>query len=181
MSYDSFGGVLGGHCNFLKHMCFKNFCDYLDLLEPIDEENPCRKVPDKYKEFRYFLNAVESFNNVMDYFYCEYKDQLAFKDITPFRSRVHKEFPALGKIDDLANAYKHCVRRGAGKMRASELQVNQLEISIDLSGEASITDISFSFSGVLPEHHQILLDAWTFWIEYHQKPSPNIFISLKPD
>lgn len=180
MSYNSFAGVLGGHHNYLVHMCFKNFCDYEDLVEKEGQEEKPKSSSEKYKELRYFLNTIESFNNVLDYVYWEYEDEISFKSDNKFRERVHLEYPALGKLADLANAYKHCVRKGENKekIRASELQEPKLDIILTLKEGLLSTEIEYSFSGVIPEHREILLEVWKYWIEYHNKPDYKRFTEL---
>ncbi len=186
MSYDSFGGVLCGHHNYLVHMCFPNFIDY-DRLLTESSESKRKSSKDSYKELRYFLNAIESFNNVLDYLFWEYRERIEFKSDSKFKERVHAEFPILGQLADLANAYKHCVRKGVneGKISAEQLQENRISASIYYSGEEfgfSIdVKVGYEFSGVMAEHNEILGNVWAFWIEYHQNVRPEIFTNLIPD
>ncbi|HGN1368805.1 TPA: hypothetical protein ACKRRJ_001691 [Pseudomonas aeruginosa] len=180
MSYNTFAGVLGGHHNYLVHMCLPNFSDYEELEQTNIEKNRTG-TRDKYKELRYFLNAVESFNNILDYMYWEYEDKLKPDTDGKFRDKVHKEFPALEALADLANAYKHCKRKGknAGKISAAELQnPNVIVSTVVIEGGGLHLDIEYEFPGVAPEHKKILEEAFRFWQDYHQKPNPEKFIKL---
>src|SRR5713226_8415132 len=117
----SLRGPLGSHSGYLKHIALKNVMAHMWTKRKHAEENDSTNSA-KYEELRLFLNAIESLNNVLDYFYFENEDQLSARHSTvqSFRSEVHKQHIALHRLSALANAYKHCVRT-SGKKKNTEL------------------------------------------------------------
>ena len=86
---NSFKGPLGSHRNYLVHIAFENFVDY-ERLQKSHTEKKQHSTSHKYKEFRFFLNAVESFNNVLDYFYFEFEEQLSPLNLEDFKGKAQK-------------------------------------------------------------------------------------------
>lgn len=171
---NSFKGPLGSHKNFLVHIAFENFVDY-DRLQKDHAEKKQHSTSHKYKEFRFFLNAVESFNNVLDYFYFEFEQQVSPLTFPNFKGKVHEKYPDLSALEEIANAYKHCVRsKGKNKnpdlLWAADLQKPQVNVAIDFSTQNIAVDYQFPWP--IREQEEKLVAVWKFWIDYHNRPNP---------
>jgi len=168
-------GPLGSYRNFISHIALENFQDYWNLKwNNLEEGNASNPV--KYKEFRYFLNAAESLNNILDYFYFEYESSITHKNVESFRSAVHKKFPELEEISNIANAYKHRVRVQKGLKNpklpwAKDLQRPKVYTTISFDTFEVITEYIFHWP--IPEQEAALKKAFQFWSEYHNEPFPN--------
>lgn len=75
-----FKGPLGSHTNFISYIALDNCSDYTRLCG-LNRENGKDKTPDRFKEMRYFLNTIESFNNILDYFYYEFEDEIPYENL----------------------------------------------------------------------------------------------------
>jgi hypothetical protein len=178
---DSFKGPLGSHLNYITHIALQNQFEYLKLKKKHEEENNSGTAA-KYDEFRLFLNAVESFNNIIDYFYFEYEDRITYKKVDEFRKAIHRKYPDLDELSELANAYKHCVRTRNGKKNdklpwARDLQASRLEIHINISRDKPIIDADYEFPWPLEEHERKMFKALDFWLAYHRNPNPEELIN----
>lgn len=135
-------------------------------------ENGYSSTSTKYKEFRLFLNAVESFNNIVDYFYFENESELAgrYSKVEQFKEAVHKECSELKELANIANAYKHCVRshRGVKKNNlpwAKDIQRPSLNISVTIDDTTiQKIDVEYIFNWPIPEDEEKLRKAYDFWI-----------------
>lgn len=96
MKLGSMAGPLGCSQNYICHIALSNCTDYFDLKMKHEEENRS-STSDKYKEFRYYLNAIESLNNIIDYFYFENESLISHSNINEFRTAVHNKYPVLKK------------------------------------------------------------------------------------
>ena len=178
-------GPLGSSSGYLNHIATKNCCAYLSAKKKHAEEANYTESA-KYEELRLFLNAIESLNNVLDYFYFEHKDQLISRHSTvqSLRSAVHKQFAALQKLADLANAYKHCVRTSGKKKQtvlpnAKDLQRTLLKVVINCSDQSSPkVEVDYSFIWPIPENEKVLEDAMDFWGSYDQSLLLNAYLGL---
>jgi hypothetical protein len=136
-----------------KYICWVALGNCIDYLEEVGalgkSEDPIIKSGISPKVFRRFLNAVESLNNIVDYLYFD-KYHERFKSFGYYKAKLLNKYPVIFKINEIANAYKHCER---GKDR------NDIFCS-DLNKLRS-KDIRFD--------HKILKEAFKFWLEYHQK------------
>lgn len=170
---NTFKGPLGSHRNFVHHIALENYHEYR-MLCGLNDENGKDATPDRYKEFRYFLNCIESINNILDYFYFENENELQHSKLKDFKKAVWNKYPELEKLADLANAYKHCVREGfSGKNTslpwAKDLQRPQLNIDVTISPSNGVsTSVEYDFPWPIPEHEEVLGNAVKFWIEYVQ-------------
>ncbi len=109
-----FTGPLGGHRNYLTHIALSNCVDYMALKKGHQERGDCSN-PAKKKEFRYFLNAIESLNNILDYYFYENENAVLEPSLQKFKEALHSAHPELKELSELANAYKHCVRESKGQ------------------------------------------------------------------
>ena len=178
---ETFRGPLGSHRNYLVHVALPNCTDYL-WLKKGNQEQGRSGTCDKYKEFRYFLNAVESFNNILDYFYFEHEDRIKRGSVREFRKAIHDKYPELGELAELANAYKHCVRERNGKKNealpwARDLQRPTLDIQIKLGASQPSVAVNYDFPWPIEEHEAKLYKAFDFWLGYHNNPRTNELIT----
>jgi hypothetical protein len=177
-----FRGPLGSHRNYISYVALPNCVEYFSCKK-LNEEQGRSSTPVKYGEFRLFLNAVESLNNILDYLHSEHKNRARKKEVGSFRKAVNAKFPALGELSDLANAYKHCGRYDDGKnwKRATDLQKTHTHVKVHISlsnPSASRADAYYEFSGPLPEHDTVLNDAFKFWLDYHNHPKMDDLINI---
>ena len=163
-------GPLGSHSGYIKHIAIQNVLTHY-WAKKKHEEDANTSNQAKYEELRLFLNAIESFNNILDYFYFEHEDQLNARHATveSFRVAAHTKYDVLKKLADLANAYKHCVRtRGKKKNtelpQAKDLQRPALNVSIDLLNQSyPAVGVDYIFDWPIPENEIVLRDAVDFW------------------
>ncbi len=166
-------GPLGSHLGYITHIALENYLDYCDLRRSNREKGSDSNTA-RHKEFRYLLNAAESFNNILDYFYFEQEDKIRHKTVGQFREGVHAKFPELGAVADIANAYKHCVRvsRGGEKNNsvpwAKDLQNPVIDVYVNVRTE----DVSLRYQFLWPdvELETAVEKAFQFWQRYLQSP-----------
>lgn len=179
MNLGSMAGPLGSSRNYISYIALSNCSDYFELKIKHEEENRS-STSDKYKEVRYYLNAVESLNNIIDYFYFENESLISHGNIKAFRTAVHNKYPALEKIANIANAYKHCVREQRGNKNADLPWAKDLqnpEIVIDINVPNMNVDVSFNFVWPIQEQEDAIESAWQFWVGYHNAPTPQELIN----
>jgi hypothetical protein len=179
---ETFRGPLGSHRNYLVHVALPNYTDYF-WLKKGNEEKGRSGTRDKYKAFRYFLNAVESLNNVLDYLYFEHEDRVKRRSVGEFRKTIHNKYPDLGELAELANAYKHCVREKNGKKNeallwARDLQRPAVSISVTPGNTALSVAVDYDFPWPIKEHDSKLDKAFEFWLNYHNNPKTNELINV---
>lgn len=168
-----FKGPLGSHRNYINHISIENYHEYKRLCG-LNEEQGKDKTPDKYKEFRCFLNVIESMNNILDYLYFEHEGEIKQSNLKEFKRAVWDEYPELENLANLANAYKHCIREARNVKNetlpwAKDLQKPQLNIDVNISPPSDVkTSVNYDFPWPISEHEQVLEDALNFWIEYIQ-------------
>jgi hypothetical protein len=174
---ESLNGPLGSHRNYLRHIAIANYTAY-ERLKKKNLEEGHSSTTSKYEEFRLFLNAVESFNNVLDYYYFENERVLAPKHFTvqTFRANVHAASHELRRLSELANAYKHCVRTaGVSKNTtvpwAKDLQQVSLQISIDLGPCAPAVEVAYQFEWPVRDHEDALSHVFGFWVAHLSNPN----------
>ncbi|MCA0912486.1 hypothetical protein [Marinobacter nauticus] len=170
---DVFKGLLGSHTNYLAHVALNNCVDYFDLVAEQKVKGQ-DQTPDRYKRLRYFLNAIESLNNVPEYFFHEFKSDLGWKDnnMRDILGKIRAKHPILRDIEQITNAYKHSVRRNSKDLHAKDLQSPSLEFLADSEG----AEVTFSFDSI--EDENMMGEAFRFWHAYHQDPDRN---TLVPD
>lgn len=168
-----FKGPLGSHRNFINYIAIANYQDY-QMLCGLNEENGKQQTPDKYKEFRYFLNAIESFNNILDYFYYENEAELDGVNLSSFKKSVYIKYPELERLSELANAYKHCVREYRGGKStelpwAKDLQKPELNVDVKILNSDNVSaNVNYNFSWPIAENEEIIHKVFLFWLDYIQ-------------
>jgi len=182
---EAFYGPLGSHRNYISHIALPNCTDYFHLQERNIEQGNTR-TSYKYEEMRYFLNAIESLNNILDYYFYEHEENLHPSNLKQYKENIMNKHPLLRKVADLANAYKHCVRESYGKRKtdlpwAKDLQNPALTISIDLTNPDQINskedikvNIQYSFEWPIDSQEQILVESFRFWIFYSDPGGPDL-------
>lgn len=170
---ETFKGPLGSHKNYIHHIALENYFEYKTICG-LNEENSKNKTPDKYKEFRYFLNVIESMNNILDYLYFEHEDEIKQSNLKNYKRAVWDKFPEIEALANLANAYKHCVREGRGVKNSSlpwakDLQKPQLKVDVTISSSQDVNvSVDYEFPWPIAEHEQVLEKTLKFWLGYVQ-------------
>ena len=62
-------GPLDSHRNYIAHVALANAQDYFELKKAHGEQQRNATSDEYNKELRYFLNAIESVNNIPEYLY----------------------------------------------------------------------------------------------------------------
>jgi len=134
--------VLFSANRYICWVALGNCTDYFEEVGVLFEKNkkPIIKKNNEIKIFRLFLNSIESLNNIIDYIYLD-KYSKSFKNIKCFKSKLLDKYSILVKINEIANAYKHCERRDAKKLKAKDIRFD----------------------------HEVLVVAFKFWADYHDK------------
>jgi hypothetical protein len=170
---NAFLGPLGSHLNYLNHIALQNCSDYFQLAKAQEERSSQLSTSDKYERLRYFLNSIESLNNILEYFYHEYKSEEGWPEIIcpQILGNMRKKHSIFENIEQVANAYKHCIRRKSASLHASDLQSPQIIISI-IEGNVSV---KYEFDSIECEN-TIMGEAYRFWVGYSQKPDKALLI-----
>jgi hypothetical protein len=166
-----FRAPLGSHRNYITYIAFPNHLEYLSCKKQ-NEEQDRSSTPAKYGEFRLFLNAVESLNNITDYLYSEHRGRIA-KKAPAFAKALRAKYPTLAKLSELANAYKHCERDDKYLKRASDLQKTSVNVHVNVN-DPSLSSADYEFAGPLPEDDDTLSEAFRFWLDYHNDKGPKL-------
>jgi len=170
---ETFKGPLGSHKNYIHYVALENYHEY-KILCGLNDENGKDKTPDRYKECRYFLNAIESINNIIEYLYFEHEDEIQQSKLKDYKRAVSDKYPELEELANLANAYKHCIRESRGNKNtgvpwAKDLQNPHLNIDAAVSLAKGIqVSVDYQFPWPIYEHEQILEKALAFWLAYVQ-------------
>jgi len=168
-----FKGPLGSFFNYLQYIALDNCLDYIRLAKGNKEEGR-NKTPDKYKQLRYFLNAIESLNNLPEYFFHQYKkeENWSEKDLNTILGGIRQKHKVLRDIEQIANAYKHCIRRNQTHLHATDLQSPNLTATIGQDG----VDVNYDFKSI--EDEELMGEAFKFWIDYLNNPDKAVLIPL---
>jgi hypothetical protein len=176
---DIFKGPLGSHKNYIHYIALENYHEY-KMLCGLNEENGKNKTSDKYKECRYFLNVIESMNNILDYLYFEHEDEIQQTNLRNFKKAIWNKYPELEELANLANAYKHCIRevRDVKKVKlpwAKDLQNPQVNVDVRISSSQDInTPVDYEFPWPIAQHEQVLEKTVKFWLRYIQHDGCNL-------
>lgn len=175
---DSLKGPLGTHKNYIAHIALDNCVDYFRLREKNKEEGN-NGTSNQYKELRYFLNAVESLNNIFDYMYFETYKENTEQTLNKFKQDYLEKHTELKNISEIANAYKHCIR-GAFKngkftpnknsLHASDLTENTIHFTVNMSVDRPLTELQYSFKGI--DSEKTLKKAFRYWVNYINNDIP---------
>jgi len=142
--------VLSSSNKYICWVALGNCFDYFVEVNLIGKnKQPIIRKGNELKVFRLFLNAVESLNNIVDYLYFD-KFHNQFKSFERYKKELLNKHSILYKINEIANAYKHC-KRGKDRNGLFCVDINRLHAK----------DIRLD--------NQILIKAFKFWAEYHQK------------
>lgn len=178
-------GPLGSHRNYIAHIVLPNCLDYFQVQKRNADLNNLHSAS-KYEELRFFLNAVESMNNVLDYYYYENEESLSVDGLFAYRNKATKKYPILSRVAELANAYKHCVREHKGKkdkksLWAKDIQRPSLVVNIDLQNITNVknkedikVDADFVFEWPIPEYEKTFIEAFEFWRTYGEPNGANL-------
>jgi hypothetical protein len=180
-----FSGPLGSHANYITHIALPNLIDYEQLKQKNSEEGRAA-TPDKYKEFRLFLSALESFNNILDYLYYEKKSEIRQSSLREFKTVIFQKHPVLNDLNRLSDAYKHCIREKFDPKQkkmvaqpdlpwAKDLQSPLVHVNINLRKSKPGATINYEFKWPIEQHENALNEAYRFWLNYHQSPKATQF------
>lgn len=169
--FEIFKGALGSHLNYLTHIALDNCKDYLWLVKAHKEDGR-NQTRDKFKRLRFFLNAIESLNNVPEYFFHEHKDNEGWSSDLErtILGDIRSSNKILRDIEQIANATKHYVRRNSKHIQAQDLQAAEIKVSIDPNN----LDVQFNFDSI--EDERIITEAFKFWVDYLNNPDKGILI-----
>jgi len=164
-------GPLSDHQNYLRHIAMANFIDYNNLVRG-QESAGKNKVPDQFKRLRLFLNTMESLNNVPEYFFHDVKSSQGWddKDLNSVLGKIREKHPILRDIEQIANAYKHSIRRQNRNLQASDMQ----DMKIKSEFKKGDFEVSFDFESIVDD--SIASDAWHFWRNYAESGDINILL-----
>ena len=178
-------GPLGSHKNYITYIVLPNCIDYFQL-QKLNEEHNNLHASSKYGEVRHFLNAIESMNNILDYFFYENESYLSIDHLTTFKKQVCSRYPILKDVADIANAYKHCVRESKGNKNpellwARDIQRPRMVVNIDLMSlnnplkkEDIKVNTDYKFEWPIDSYEQTLVDAFKFWKSYGEPDGPDL-------
>jgi hypothetical protein len=168
-------GPLDSHKKYIEHIALANVVEYLSLKRAHAEEKRTSSS-DKYRELRYFLNAVESVNNIPEYLYFDKHSTRANPLPEQFRSQLLDSHPCLKRLADIANAYKHCVRGRSDKKKNDFSEMQDVDHARDLTkspltGSVNIEPdgtarIEMQYEFIPPNEEETLEEGFRFWVEY---------------
>jgi hypothetical protein len=171
MHYSILKGPLGSHLNYITHIALENYQDYFEYTNKQMELGKNQENR-KYQGFRLFLNAIESMNNILDYFYYEFEKEFNGKKRNFIVDKIKKNHPILEKISDVANAYKHCKQYKESDLHAADLQKPMLNMSVNLT----ILDVKVKQGFTSIEESGLLDEAFRFWVKYLNDPQPDFLL-----
>jgi hypothetical protein len=170
-------GPLGSHRNYIRNIVLPNIVDYFGLQKENEELNSINN-PSKYKELRFFLNAIESTNNILDYYFYENESSLKPLTLKKYKLKIQEKIPIFVEVADLANAYKHCVREnGKGKNSnlpwAKDLQQPKFTVNIQIPNgevitkkEQIVVQADYDFSWPIDSHEKAITEIFQLLIKY---------------
>ena len=164
-------GPLGSHLNYITHIALENCQDYFDYTNKQMELGK-KQENRKYQGFRLFLNAIESMNNILDYFYYEYHRVCNWTDMGNIIGKIRNNHRILKDIAHIANAYKHCRTKNKSNIHASDLQNTRLDINVNLP----TMDVRVKQGFTSIEDEKLLGEAFAFWVKYLNDPQPDFLL-----
>ncbi|MEN0038158.1 MAG: hypothetical protein AAGC78_13870 [Cellvibrio sp.] len=181
---ESFKGPLGSHTNYINYIVIPNLIDYFNLQEKNKEQRNI-ETPHKYEEMRVYLNAIESFNNILEYFYYENEESLKTHGLKKYKENVAARNPIFLEVANIANAYKHCVRehksiKNTKVAWAKDLQNPRLEVEINIPKIEKIrvkedieVNVTYSFEWPISSHEKTISEAFRFLVSYSNSHGAN--------
>ncbi|KAB2824737.1 hypothetical protein [Aliivibrio finisterrensis] len=162
-------GPLDNHENYLNYITLENCFDYFGLVES-QRKQKSLDLAENYHRLRLFLNAMESMNIVLDYFFHEQKEQQGWNDSQRdlILDRIKRKHPALYDLDKLLNTYKRVEHRDMKALVATDLQETVVSIC------AIKQKIEIDFNSTKDE--RIISEAFDFWFEYNKDPDINTLL-----
>jgi hypothetical protein len=157
-------GPLGDHLNYIKHIAIGNCLDYFAVVN--SHKGQCKNnMPDKYMRLRYFLNAMESLNNIPEYLFHDLKTSKNWEGniLSDFLGKIRSNNNILRDIEAVANAYKHCTRWDKSELHARDMQSMSMVVKLDGSG----LRINLEFESI--EDVKIMEEGYRFWLDYSNK------------
>ena len=171
MHYSILKGPLGSHLNYITHIALENYQDYFEYTNR-QKELGKKQENRKYQGFRLFLNAIESMNNISDYFYYEFKEVCNWTDKGNIIGKIRNNHRILKDIAHIANAYKHCRTNNNSNIHASDLQNSTLDTNVNLTS----MDIKVKQGFTSIEDEKLLGEAFAFWVKYLNDPQPDFLL-----
>lgn len=161
--HDTLSGPLSNHKRYISGIVLPNIEDYYNLIKKLNENGKISN-PDKTKSFRYFLNALESVNNIPDYLFfdiCEGRewDESNKHNLDNFRGKLRTEINLFKKVSEIINAYKHCKTSNKNHKNAKELTSFELGFK---NGE-----LAYSLNTV--ECTELMSECFSTLVEYLNK------------
>lgn len=169
-------GPLGSHRNYLTHIVLPKCIDYLGLVKG-REETGNASTSAKYTELRFFLNAVDSLNNILEYYFYENEAFIAEPSVQAFKESTDNSHPELRDLADIANAYKHCVRQRGSQKRtnvpwAEDLQMPEVRVYIDFLQRPKVSvDVDYMFQAPTAHPLEMFHKALKFWFSHRKRRS----------
>ncbi|MCG8993207.1 hypothetical protein LH427_09505 [Laribacter hongkongensis] len=179
---------LGHHQQYLRCVALPNFQDFVAFEEAHGEEPESHALAER--TLRVFLVAAESLNNVLDYFYCDYREELndKFKNSNKFHAAVAEKLYELGMIASIANVYKHAVRTHSdrnGLDKAKSL-LHGASVRDYLEHKDQITDLASWSKYPHKKWVEELKSCGQWWVDYMNNPDlrrgrQSELLGLEPD
>ncbi|RFA30748.1 hypothetical protein CAI21_04365 [Alkalilimnicola ehrlichii] len=150
-------GPLGNHRHYLTHIALANCMDYLRVRREHAEAGDTGLVA-RFQQLRYFLNALESLDNIIEYYYRECSERLPYASLDAYRDAVHQHYPDLREAAELAAAYR----------------CGTLALQADFDWALLMPDTDGELAWPVAGHDRLFDKVLRFWLAYQQN------ISLDP-
>jgi hypothetical protein len=162
---------LSNHISYLEYIALENFSEYNQLEQGQIEEGK-NNLSDQYHLFRVFLSTIESLNNIPEYFFHDVKESQGWtdRDLSQVLGDIRKKHKILGDIEQIANAYKHSVRRNTKHLQGDEIQ----SLSIDVRLDNGKIKVDFGFNCIAG--NELMDEAFNFWFGYFQSQDPSLLL-----
>ena len=146
--------------HYICHIALENYLDYSRLVELHERKNNHEEAH-KFKEFRYFLNTIESLNNILEYYYNENKHLLSYSSTTLFKKALYEKYSVLSDIAQLKDIYRSPLNTATSPKKGDYL---------DNSSSGTCQALAL--------HHSTLTKAYNFWLNYLLSDSEINFLEV---
>ena len=162
-------GPLDCHQNYLNYIALENCFDYFGLVESQRKEKNL-DLAANYHRLRLLLNAMESMNTILDYFFHEQKELQGWNDNQRdlILERIKRKHPALYHLDLQLSTYKRMKHSDMTSLVATDLKKTVVSI------HSIKQKIELDFNSTEDEH--IISEAFDFWFEYNKDPDINTLL-----